>query len=108
MRDDKNIQKMLEIIAKIQKYCEGKRYEDFIADEILTEACVFNLAQLGETSHKISDELVRLHPEIVWNGLYGLRNRLVHDYQGTNPKLVWEIISEDLDELKEQLEDINY
>lgn len=107
MRDDKTIQKMIFIIDKIKNYCSDTTYEDFLKDEILTEACVFNLTQLGEHAHKISDEIVTLHPEIAWREVYGLRNRLVHDYQGTNPKLVWEIISQDLDVLKSQLEDIN-
>ena len=106
MRDEKNINKMIEYIDKIQGYCDDKTYEDFVEDDILVEACVFNLAQLGETAHKISDEIVKLHPEVAWKEVYGLRNRLVHDYEGTNPKLVWEIITEDLGALKAQLEEI--
>ena len=33
----------------------------------------------------------------------GLRNRIIHDYDGVNLKLVWEIIEIDLEELREQL-----
>ena len=33
----------------------------------------------------------------------GLRNRIIHDYDGVNLKLVWEIIEMDLEELREQL-----
>lgn len=104
MSDEKNLQKMLELVRKVERYCDGMGYEDFADDEMLVEACVFNLAQLGEASHKVSDEYVQLHPELVWNELYGLRNRLVHDYQGVNLNLVWEIITEDLPKLEAQLE----
>ena len=38
--------------------------------------------------------------------VYGLRNRIVHDYEGVNLKLVWEIISDDLPELKQMLLEI--
>ena len=38
---------------------------------------------------------------IPWKQLYGLRNRIVHDYEGVNLKLVWEIIDNDLEELKQ-------
>lgn len=106
MKDEKYIAKMLELINKIQNYCFGKQYNDFINNDMLIEACVFNLSQLGETAHKISDDIIKLHPEIAWNEIYGLRNRLIHDYEGTNPKLVWEIITEDLSPLKSQLENI--
>ena len=33
----------------------------------------------------------------------GLRNRIIHDYDGVNLKLGWEIIEIDLEELREQL-----
>ena len=42
-------------------------------------------------------------PEIPWREMYGLRNRIVHDYEGVNLKLVWEIIQGDLPELEEAL-----
>ena len=106
MKDERAIEKMRELVEKVRGYCNGVTYEDFVADEMLTEACVFNLVQLGEHSHKVSDEFVELHPELAWNELYGLRNRLVHDYQGVNLNLVWEIITEDLPELERQLEEL--
>ena len=106
MKDEKSIIKMLDLIKKIEHYCNGVDFKTFSDNEMLTEACVFNLVQLGETSHKVSDELEELHPEIAWRELNGLRNRLVHDYQGVNLKLVWEIISDDLPNLKTQLSDL--
>ena len=33
----------------------------------------------------------------------GLRNRIIHDYEGVNLKLVWEIIEIDLEKLRGQL-----
>jgi len=44
---------------------------------------------------------------IPWKQLYGLRNRIVHDYEGVNLKLVWEIIDNDLEELKQTLESLS-
>jgi len=35
-----------------------------------------------------------------------LRNRIVHDYEGVNLMLVWEIITEDLPELEQVLQSI--
>ena len=36
----------------------------------------------------------------------GLRNRIVHDYEGINLNLIWEIIDMDIKILKEQLSEI--
>ena len=35
-----------------------------------------------------------------------MRNRIVHDYEGVNLSLVWEIIKGDIPELKKKLEAI--
>ncbi len=43
---------------------------------------------------------------IPWNQIYGLRNRIVHDYEGVNFMLVWEIICNDLPKLQEMLKSI--
>ena len=104
MKDEKTIEKLIELIDKILEYCKDANYDTFSENKMLVEACVFNLVQLGEASHKISDEFEKLHPEIAWREINGLRNRLVHDYSGVNLKLVWEIIGEDLPELRKQLE----
>jgi len=49
---------------------------------------------------------MRSYNTIPWREVYGLRNRIVHDYEGVNLKLVWEIISDDLPELKQMLLEI--
>ncbi|MCR5791002.1 MAG: DUF86 domain-containing protein [Lachnospiraceae bacterium] len=30
-----------------------------------------------------------------WRQLYGLRNRIVHDYEGVNLDLVWQIVNDE-------------
>lgn len=106
MQDEKNIAKMVSLICKIESYTKDLDFDGFAKDDMLVEACVFNLAQLGEVAHKVSNEIISLHPEIAWNDMYGLRNRLVHDYEGVKPIVVWEIISIDLPVLRSQLENI--
>jgi uncharacterized protein with HEPN domain len=103
MRNDLVVEKMLQLIEKIQSYCEDVTYETFSANDMLVEACVFNLSQLGELSNRIDEKFEEEHPEIPWRELYGLRNRIVHDYEGVNLKLVWEIVESDLADLKQQL-----
>ena len=63
---------------------------------MVVEACVFNLSQMGELANKANAAYTQAHTEIPWRYLYGLRNRIVHDYEGENLRLIWEIISDDL------------
>ena len=38
--------------------------------------------------------------------MYGLRNKIVHDYEGVNLVLIWDIVKEDLPELNSQLKEL--
>lgn len=103
MRNEQIVGKMIGIIEKLQVYVDGHDYESFAEDDMMVEACVFNLGQLGEIANKIDDEYEESHPEIPWRQIYGLRNRIIHDYEGINLNLIWEIIQEDLPELHQKL-----
>ncbi|MDE6405481.1 MAG: DUF86 domain-containing protein [Lachnospiraceae bacterium] len=106
MKNETVISKMQMYVQKIFAYVEGMDYEEFIKNDVIVEACVFNLSQLGEIANKADVEFQNMHKEIPWRQVYGLRNRIVHDYEGVNLKLVWEIISDDLPMLKTALAEI--
>lgn len=76
-------------------------------NSILVEACVFNLSQIGELANKIDKDFEENNSSIPWRVLYGLRNKIVHDYEGVNLVLIWDIIKEDLPELNTQLVELN-
>ena len=48
MRDKIIVDKMLRYANKVCEYGKGVSYEDFRANDMLIEACVFNLGQIGE------------------------------------------------------------
>lgn len=104
MRNSIILKKLHAYTLKLIDYCAGCSYESFSADSKLVEACVFNLSQMGELCHTADPAFTKSHPEIPWSELYGLRNRIVHDYDGVNLQLVWEIISEDIPALRDTLQ----
>lgn len=106
MRNNIIVQKLIGYITKIMNYCEGYTYNQFYDDSKLVEACVFNLSQMGELVNKLDKSFRMNHPEVPWNNIYGLRNRIVHDYEGVNFALIWEIIQDDLPDLYESLKKI--
>lgn len=106
MKNEIVIRKMLGYAEKIIGYCEDCDYQSFAADSKLVEACVFNLSQLGELCRLAGEDYAAAHPQVPWREMYGLRNRIVHDYEGVNMRLVWEIISEDMPGLVSVLRDL--
>lgn len=104
MRNEIIIQKIIGYIEKIIGYCEGvTEYNEFISNSMLFESCVFNLSQIGELANKLDGSFTDKYSDISWHALYGLRNRIVHDYDGVNFVLVWDIIKDDLPDLVNKL-----
>ena len=101
------VEKILKYISKILEYTKDADYDAFINNSILVEACVFNLSQVDELANKIDKEFEKSNPSIPWRVMYRLRNKIVHDYEGVNLVLIWDIIKEDLPELNAQLEELN-
>lgn len=103
MRNEIVVQKLLTYCEKILAYCADKSYARFCAETQLVEACVFNLSQMGELANRVDRDFADAHAQIPWRLLYGLRNRIVHDYEGVNLQLIWEIIRDDLPPLRDEL-----
>jgi uncharacterized protein with HEPN domain len=67
----------------------------------------FNVLQIGELSRNaLNDDFKDAHPEIPWRQMYGLRNRIVHDYEGVRLKIVWDTITQDFKPVRDQLQTI--
>lgn len=106
MKNREIILKLVDYVNKIENYCAGKTYEQFSGDSLLAEACIFNLSQIGELVNRLDEVFLEENATIPWHQIRGLRNRIVHDYEGVNLILVWEVISRDLPELRDKLLDI--
>ncbi len=106
MRNRAKLAKMRYFADKIISYTKDFDYDSFRKNSILVEACIFNLSQIGEISHKVSEDYQKKHPDIPWRTLYGLRNQIVHEYEGVNLVIVWDIITEDLPKLREKFHNL--
>ena len=98
--------KMIEYIDKALKYTKNYNYEQFCKDEKTIDATVFAISQIGELVKNISKETMKKYSNIEWNMIKGLRNRIVHDYDGISLKSIWFVLENDLLQLKEDIEKI--
>ena len=106
MKNNIIIEKVINYAEKIINYSNGKNYESFSNDTMLVEACVFNLSQIGELVRHLDRDFIEQHSDIPWAQMRGLRNRIIHDYEGVNLMLVWEIIKYDIPTLLVKLKEI--
>ena len=97
---------MKEAAEKILKYTQGLSFEDFLADDKTIDAVVRNFEIIGEASLRIDEDFRLENPQIEWRKLRGFRNRIVHDYFGIDYEIVWSILTQDLEELVFQLDQL--
>jgi uncharacterized protein with HEPN domain len=97
---------MKEAAEKILKYTKGLSFEDFLTDDKTIDAVVRNFEIIGEASLRIDEDFRLKNPQIEWKKLRGFRNRIVHDYFGIDYEIVWSILTEDLEELIFQLDQL--
>ena len=88
-----------ECISRIEEYTADGR-EFFVTDSKTQDAVLRNLHTLSESTQRLSAELKGCHPEIDWQAIAGFRNVVVHDYLGISLSRIWEIITQQLPELK--------
>ena len=75
-------------------------------DDKTIDATVFAISQIGELVKNISKEVMEKYTFIEWNMIKGLRNRIVHDYEGISLKSIWYVIQNDILKLKEDIQKI--
>lgn len=98
--------KMIEYIDKAIKYTNGYTFEEFCQDDKTVDATVFSISQIGELVKNISKETMENYSYIEWNMIKGLRNRIVHDYEGISLKSIWYILKNDIIQLREDIQQI--
>lgn len=101
-----SIKKMIEYIDKAQRYTKNCNFEDFSGNEEKVDATVFAISQIGELVKNISKETMEKYPNIEWMIIKSLRNKIVHDYEGIKLDFIWDIITNDIIQLKSDLEKI--
>ncbi|MGI6377848.1 MAG: DUF86 domain-containing protein [Bacilli bacterium] len=98
------ISKVINDVNSIIKYTKGITYDDFVSDEMLIDATMFRLVQMAENINHLSKEYRDNHKKIPWEEITGFRNKIVHEYGKTDYTIVYEIISEDIYKLKDEIE----
>jgi uncharacterized protein with HEPN domain len=99
--DDARLMHIWEAMNSIVTYTKGADFEMFSTNRMMFDACCRQLEIIGEASNHISGELRVLHSEIPWARMVAFRNFAIHQYFGVDERIVWDIIVNNLPELRE-------
>lgn len=110
MPKEKDVRIYLEDIAqaceKVRVYTKDMNFSEFVRDEKTKDAVLRNLEVIGEAVKNLPDDFKEVHKEIKWKGPAGMRDKLIHEYFGVSPEIVWETLKNDIPQLELQIKNI--
>lgn len=90
------ISKILEDIDFIQVQMNLVKKDEFGENPLLLDSMMFRLIQISENAKNINDDFKSQHMNIPWFEMYGLRNRIVHDYGNVDLSIVYDTLVMDI------------
>lgn len=71
---------------------------------MIQDAVALNLIVIGEAAKNLTEETRSRAPDIQWKQIAGMRDRLTHVYSTTDPRIVWQVVQEELEPLRAAVE----
>lgn len=100
------IQDIIDAIHAINEFIADMSFEDFTKDDKTFSAVTRKFEIIGEAANRIPKNIQEKYPEIPWSYMIGMRNKIIHDYDGINLMIVFDSAKEDLAKLLPLLEKI--
>lgn len=105
-RDLASVLDALIFARRIITFTQQMTEEEFFVDIKTQDAVMRNISILGEALRRVSPEFRAIHSEIPYGKIISMRNKLVHDYDGVNLELIWDVVENYIPVLIQQLESI--
>ena len=77
-------------------YLEGIDLESFVHDNQVQDAVIRRLEIIGEAARRVSEETRAAYPALPWRQMIGMRNQMIHMYDGVDIDAVWRTVQDDL------------
>jgi len=102
--DPARIRHMLDAARRIQRFTAGKSRAELDQDELLALAIVRLIEIMGEAATQVTDETRARHPDIEWQDIAAIRNRVIHGYFDVDLDIIWNTVTVNIPPLVGQLE----
>ncbi len=83
---------------------DGYSFESLVSDKRTYYSVMKNVEIVGEAAFMLTKAFKETHPETPWNVVQGMRHVLVHDYANIIPRILWGTATNDIPEIRKQVE----
>jgi len=83
-------------MTRVQEYIQDLDLQKFKWDYKTLDAVVRNFEIIGEASKNVPERIKEKYAHIPWEEMYRLRNRISHEYFGTDYEILWQIATQHL------------
>lgn len=83
-----------------------KTRPDYDRDTVLRLALTHVIQVIGEAARRVSLSFRERYPQIPWDAIAGMRNKIVHDYMDVDEDIVWDSVVHELPLLVAELKRI--
>ena len=103
IRDKNRLEHILDHIEKVLNAAQGKSFEQFSEDPILFGAIAYYTMIIGEAAYMLTKEFKESHQSTPWRQIEGMRHHIVHGYAQIRKDMLWNVVCNDLQPLREQI-----
>jgi uncharacterized protein with HEPN domain len=90
--DDEWLADIIEAIAAIRSHLQ----RGTLSDGLVFDAVRLRLIEIGEAVKRVSPDVLAAEPDIPWEAIAGMRDRLAHRYFDTSHAIVQATVDRDL------------
>ena len=90
-------------IQDIEEFIDGVDIDTFIKDPLISSVILFQFSVIGEAVNHVDEELLRKY-NYPWYKVRAFRNLISHVYFQIKLEAVWEVIVNDLPDLKQLID----
>ena len=106
-----HVRQMQAAAADACRFIEHLDRDAFLENVMVQRAVGMSILMLGEAAVRLireDPEFTVAHPEVPWNQIQGLRNRIAHGYFDVDLEIIWETVHASLPILLDKLNALDH
>ncbi len=105
-RDSVYLAHILEEMEFIEAHFSDRSFEEIVRDEVMKRSVLRSLEVIGEASKNLSPEVRERYPDIPWNGMARMRDRLIHGYFSVRWELVLDVVQNEVPAVEPKIREV--